>query len=229
MFSPPLCDGEIGRNLQQNSLLPLEKTRIFVIKKQILHNIPQSLEYFSNSIDLKPTADKLSAPKAHTITLVFLLNPFTATSQIFLCFPSIICICLAMADELHTRGSAFSSFSILDKVEELQDNEDYLSWKHEIIKVLRMIELWTFIGQPDKPTVAAKKPALTHGHEKTCNVTRYVVVATSLMKLSIIKKQAKHGNFLNLSSSFAVLVSSTTHFRNWKIRLYITAKALPTM
>ena len=47
--------------------------------------------------------------------------------------------------DFQIKGTAFSSFSILDKVAKLQDNEGYLTWKREITKVLKMIELWTFI------------------------------------------------------------------------------------
>ena len=77
--------------------------------------------------------------------------------------------------DFQIKGTAFSSFSILDKVAKLQDNEGYLTWKREITKVLKMIELWTFIQQPNEPGPIAQKPAWTSGHERTCNVLRYVV------------------------------------------------------
>lgn len=70
----------------------------------------------------------------------------------------------AMANtDLQIKGTAFSSFSILDKVAKLQDNEGYFSWKREITKVLKMIELWTFIQQPNEPGPVAQKPAWTSG------------------------------------------------------------------
>ncbi len=38
-----------------------------------------------------------------------------------------------------------------------------------------MIELWAFIQQPNEPGLAARKPAWISGHERTCNVLRYLV------------------------------------------------------
>lgn len=81
-----------------------------------------------------------------------------------------------MSEDLNIKGAAFSSFAVLDKVEKLQDHEGYLVWKREITKILKMIELWTYIEQPDEPDdSAAKKAKWTRGHEKTCHILRYVV------------------------------------------------------
>ena len=81
-----------------------------------------------------------------------------------------------MADsDFQIKGAAFSSFSILDKVPKLQDNEGYLTWKREITKVLKMIEFWAFIQQPNEPGLVARKPAWISRHEQTCNVLRYLV------------------------------------------------------
>ncbi len=51
-----------------------------------------------------------------------------------------------MADlDFQNKDTAFSSFSILCKVLKLQNNEGYFTWKSEISKVLKMIELYAFI------------------------------------------------------------------------------------
>ena len=73
------------------------------------------------------------------------------------------------------KGTAFSFFSILDKVPKLQDNKGYLTWKRKITKVLKMIELWTFIQHPNEPSLVAQQPAWITGHEQTCNVLRYMI------------------------------------------------------
>ena len=81
-----------------------------------------------------------------------------------------------MSEDPQIKGSAFSSFAVLDKVEKLQDHDGYLVWKREITKILKMIDLWTYIEQPDEPEgTAAKKATWTRGHEKTYHILRYVV------------------------------------------------------
>ena len=81
-----------------------------------------------------------------------------------------------MSEERQIKGSAFSSFAVLDKVEKLQDHEGYLVWKREVTKILKMIDLWTYIEQPDEPEGTAGKVALwARCHQKTCHILRYVV------------------------------------------------------
>ncbi len=76
-----------------------------------------------------------------------------------------------MSEEIQIKGSAFNSFAVLDKVENLQDHEGYLVWKREMTKILKMIDLWTFIEQPDEPDAsAAKKATWARCHEKTCHI-----------------------------------------------------------
>ncbi|MCJ1344738.1 hypothetical protein MMC31_002941 [Peltigera leucophlebia] len=80
-----------------------------------------------------------------------------------------------MSEELQIKCSAFSSFAVLDKVEMLQDHEGYLLWKREVTKILKMIELWTYIEQPDEPEGTQRKKHWARCHEKTCHILRYVV------------------------------------------------------
>ena len=81
-----------------------------------------------------------------------------------------------MSEKLQIKGSAFSSFAVLDKVEKLQDHERYLVWKQEVTKILKMIDFWTYIEQPDKLEVTAGKLALwAWCHQKTCYISQYVV------------------------------------------------------
>lgn len=81
-----------------------------------------------------------------------------------------------MSEKLQIKGSAFSSFAVLDKVERLQDHEGYLVWKREMTKILKMIDLWTYIEQLDEPDATpAKKATWARCHEKTCHILRYVV------------------------------------------------------
>ena len=81
-----------------------------------------------------------------------------------------------MSEKLQIKGSAFSSFAVLDKVERLQDHEGYLVWKREMTKILKMIDLWTYIEKLDEPDATpAKKATWARCHEKTCHILRYVV------------------------------------------------------
>ncbi len=81
-----------------------------------------------------------------------------------------------MFEELQIKGSTFNSFAVFDKVDKLQDHEKYLVWKCEMTKILKMIDLWTYIEQPDEPdTTPAKKTMWVRCHEKTCHILRYVV------------------------------------------------------
>ncbi len=81
-----------------------------------------------------------------------------------------------MSEELQIKGSDFSSFAVLNKVEKLKDHEGYLVWKRKVTKILKMIELCTYIEQPDKPKgTPAKKALWTRCLKKTCHILRYVV------------------------------------------------------
>ena len=51
---------------------------------------------------------------------------------------------------MRIKDAVFCSFTVFDKIKKLQDNEGYLIWKHEMTKVFNMIDIWTYIGQPDK-------------------------------------------------------------------------------
>ncbi len=43
-------------------------------------------------------------------------------------------------------------------------------------KILKMIDFWTFIEQPDEPDASEAKKATWAGcNEKTCHILRYVV------------------------------------------------------
>lgn len=75
-----------------------------------------------------------------------------------------IYICILIADELYNRGFAFSISFISNKLKNLLDNKNYLSWKRKITKVFRMIKLLTFIEKPDKQTLATKKPTWMFGN-----------------------------------------------------------------
>ncbi len=89
-----------------------------------------------------------------------------------------------MADsDFQIKGTAFSSFSILDRVPKLQDNEGYFTWKSEITKLLKMIELWVFIQQPNKPGLVARKLAWISGYKQTCKVLRYLVNKNAFGKI----------------------------------------------
>lgn len=70
-----------------------------------------------------------------------------------------------MSDELAIKASALGSFTFLDKIEKLGIIERYLTWKRELTKVLRIMELWTFIEQPKEPAGAARNSAWTRSHE----------------------------------------------------------------
>ena len=81
-----------------------------------------------------------------------------------------------MSEELQIKGSALNSFAVFDKVENLQSHKGYLFWKREMTKILKMIELWTYIEQRDEPDATpAKKAMWARCHEKTCYIFRYVV------------------------------------------------------
>ncbi len=81
-----------------------------------------------------------------------------------------------MSEELQIKDSDFSSFAVLDKVQKLKDHEDYLVWKRKVTKILKMIELSTYIEQPDEPEgTPAKKALWSRWHKKTCHILRYVV------------------------------------------------------
>ncbi len=81
-----------------------------------------------------------------------------------------------MSEELQIKGSTFNSFAVLDKVEKLQDHERYLVWKREMTKILKMINLWTYIEQRDEPdTTPAGKAMWARCHKKTCHILWYVV------------------------------------------------------
>lgn len=65
-----------------------------------------------------------------------------------------------MLEELQIKGSTFSSFALLNKVEKLKNHKGYLVWKQQVTKILKIIELWTYIEQPDKPKGILAKKAL---------------------------------------------------------------------
>ena len=76
-----------------------------------------------------------------------------------------------MSEELQIKGSAFSFFAIFDKMEKLQDHEGYLVWKREVTKILKIIELWTYIEQLDEPEgTLAKKALWARCHKKSCHI-----------------------------------------------------------
>ncbi len=64
-----------------------------------------------------------------------------------------------MSEEIQIKGSVFNSFAVLDKVKKLQDHEGDLVWKREMTKILKMIDLWTFIESPDEPDASVAKNA----------------------------------------------------------------------
>lgn len=77
-----------------------------------------------------------------------------------------------------------------------------------------MIEPWTFIEQPDEPTIEVKKSAWTNGHEKNCNFLQYLIYSNASDQIEHHTNAKKVWNILNLFSSLVVLVFSIMHFGN---------------
>ncbi len=100
--------------------------------------------------------------------------------------------------DFQIEGTAFNSFSILDKIPKLPDNEGDLNWKREITKLFKMIKLWTLIQLPNGSGLVARKLAWRSWHKLMCNLLWYLINENAFNEIEHNTDPLDEWNFLEL-------------------------------